>query len=262
MGFRFFFFLLLGFTASGCFGGDAMIHSSFNLNLDQLTIMIGDQPDEIRENILASPERFLDLADFILGQPEELFYLADKNNFLTRDQGPEETVRPSDFGIPFTRREREVSSLIIEPLKELVYAAAQDNLEIVFASGYRDYDYQEMLYNRYVANYGQDEADRFSARPGTSQHQLGTAVDLGTIDDSYALTPEGKWLEAHAGDFGFSLSYPKGMEEVTGYMWECWHYRYITKEGIALQREFFLDVQQYMLEFWHTHKEELSAAQR
>ncbi|MBB6480792.1 M15 family metallopeptidase [Spirochaeta isovalerica] len=259
---KIFFFLLLSLTASGCFGGDSMLHPSFDMDKDQLAGLLSDQSEEIRNNILAAPGRFLELADSLLDQPEELFYLADKNHALTRDQGPAETVRPSDYGIPYTRKEREVSSLIIEPLKDLVSAAAKENLEIVFASGYRDYDYQEMLYNRYVSNYGQTEADRFSARPGTSQHQLGTAVDLGTIDDSYALTPEGKWLEAHAGDFGFSLSYPRDMEEVTGYMWECWHYRYITKEGIAMQREFFLDIQQYMMEFWHYHKEDLSAARR
>jgi len=239
-----------------------MLHPSFDLTREQLTQILFDQPGEIRENILSAPERFLQLTELMLDQPEELFYLADKNHALLKNQAPAETARPSDYGIPYAIKERVVSTLIIEPLKELTEAAKRENLKIVFTSGYRDFDYQEMLYNRYVKNYGQEEADRFSARPGTSQHQLGTAVDFGSITDEYALTDEGKWLKAHAGNFGFSLSYPEGMESVTGYMWECWHYRYIGKEGIAMQREFFLDVQQYLMEFWHYNREKLSESRR
>lgn len=253
---------LLNFTLAYSFGGDLPIHESFTLTTATLKQLIKDQPEEIQQKIMADPKRFLDLADYLLDQPEELMYLADKNHALSREQAPKETVRPSDYGIPSTRVDREVSALIIKPLKEMVDAAKRENLEIVFASGYRPYDYQETLYNRYVSKYGKDEADRFSARPGTSQHQLGTAVDFGTISEDYQLTDEGKWLAAHAGDFGFSLSYPQGMEDITGYMWECWHYRYITKEGVILQKDFFLNIQQYLMEFWHFHRNELLSARR
>lgn len=254
-------FLLTFFTIS-CFSKEKDIHPSFVLSETGLKEIIQDQDRDIQKKILENPKRFLTLADFMLNQPEELFYLADKNHAVSRDQAPENLVRPSNYGISYTRSEREVSSLIIDQLKNLYEAAAGENLDIVFASGYRSFDYQENLYNRYVEEMGQEEADRVSARPGTSQHQLGTAVDFGSITDEYALTAEGIWLEKNAGTFGFSLSYPRGYEEVTGYSWECWHYRYITVEGVRMQKEFFSDIQQYLMEFWHNHREELKEVRR
>ena len=70
------------------------------------------------------------------------------------------------------------------------------------------------------------------------------------------------WLAAHAGEYGFSLSYPQGYEEVTGYRYESWHYRYITKPGALLQKRYFGDVQQYMLEFLHENRTALEARRR
>lgn len=253
---------LIILTTLRCYSGEKVIHQSFNFTENSLQEIIADLQPEIRERINENPYRFLQLADSLLNQPEELFYLADKKHALSRDQAPAEVVSPFDYGISVTREERTVSSLIIDHLKDLCDSAKKSGLNIVFASGYRSYDYQEGLYNRYVEYEGQEEADRFSAKPGTSQHQLGTAVDFGSISDEYALTPEGKWLTENAGNFGFSLSYPEDYEHITGYMWECWHYRYITVDGIHMQREFFSDIQQYMMEFWFDHKEELKKARR
>lgn len=243
-----------------CMGEEKRIIPEFELTQSMLNDLISDQNPAIRENISANPERFLKLVDFMLSLPEELLYLADKKHAVTRDQAPTNTVSPYDYGISVTRKERVVSSLIIESLKEMYDAAQEEGINIVFASGYRSFDYQEKLYNRYIEEMGQEEADRISARPGTSQHQLGTAVDFGSITDEYAETAEGKWLYAHAGDFGFSLSYPDGLEEITGYKWECWHYRYITVKGVELQNEFFSGVQQYLMEFWYHNKHILKEA--
>ena len=91
-------------------------------------------------------------------------------------------------------------------------------------------------------------AERESARPGASQHQLGTAIDFGSITDAFAQTRAGKWLVAHAWEYGFSLSYPQGDEGITGYRYESWHYRFITKPGVLLQRRYFGNIQQYLLD--------------
>jgi len=254
--------LLATVILSSCFSEEKRINPSFNLTITTLKEILSDQDERIQERILENPERFLQLADVLLSKPEELFYLADKNHAVTKEQAPSEVVKPSDYGISVTRQEREISSLVIEPLQTMTAAAAEEDLDIVFASGYRPYEYQEMLYNRYVDQLGQEEADRVSARPGTSQHQLGTAIDFGSISDEYALTEEGKWLKEHAGEYGFSLSYPDGFEEITGYKWECWHYRYITIEGVEMQVDFFLDLQQYFIEFWDLHKDSLKEARR
>lgn len=109
----------------------------------------------------------------------------------------------------------------------LAEAAANEGLDIWLASGYRSYDTQNRIYNNYVDSYGQASADTFSARAGHSEHQTGLAIDVNTIDDSFAGTPEAIWLENHAHEYGFIIRYPKGKESITGYKYEPWHIRYL-----------------------------------
>lgn len=104
-------------------------------------------------------------------------------------------------------------------------AVAGFNIELL--SGYRSYETQERLYNNYVATYGQAEADTFSAKPGTSEHQTGLAMDVGWIDDAYGDTPSGKWLAENCYKYGFIIRYPKNKESITGYKYEPWHIRYL-----------------------------------
>jgi D-alanyl-D-alanine carboxypeptidase len=118
-------------------------------------------------------------------------------------------------------------------------------------SSYRSYTYQVEVYNRLVKTDGQKEADRESAKPGTSQHQLGLAFDFYPIDDSFAQTPACDWVRKNASRFGFSISYPENYEKVTGYRWESWHYRYVGKDLAAFIDKYFDGIQQYALQFIH-----------
>lgn len=108
--------------------------------------------------------------------------------------------------------------------------AANAGLNIYLSSGFRSYETQNQIYNNYVWNYGQDTADTFSARPGHSEHQTGLAIDVNTIDDSFAGTPEAIWLEEHCYEYGFIIRYPKGKDSITGYKYEPWHIRYVGKD--------------------------------
>ena len=110
---------------------------------------------------------------------------------------------------------------------DLKRAAAAEGYDISLLSGYRSYETQKNLYNNYVATYGQAEADTFSARPGTSEHQTGLAMDVGWIDDAYGDTPSGIWLAENCYKFGFIIRYPKNKENITGYKYEPWHIRYL-----------------------------------
>ena len=105
--------------------------------------------------------------------------------------------------------------------------AAVAGHDIQLLSGYRSYTTQQNLYNNYVATYGQEEADTFSAKPGTSEHQTGLAMDVGWIDDAYGETASGKWLAENCHKYGFIIRYPKGKEDITGYKYEPWHIRYL-----------------------------------
>ncbi len=121
--------------------------------------------------------------------------------------------------------------------EELSYAASVDGLDIYISSGFRSYETQDEIYNNYVYWNGQEVADTFSARPGYSEHQTGLAIDVNTIDDSFAGTPEAIWLEENCTDYGFIIRYPQGKQDITGYQYEPWHIRYVGKEVAEALRD-------------------------
>lgn len=100
-------------------------------------------------------------------------------------------------------------------------------------SSYRSFSRQTQLYNGYVAQYGQAQADTTSARPGHSEHQTGLAVDVvGTggacrLDTCFGGTAAGRWIAEHAWEHGFIVRYPDGLEGITGYHYEPWHLRFV-----------------------------------
>ncbi|MBE6844369.1 MAG: D-alanyl-D-alanine carboxypeptidase family protein [Ruminococcus sp.] len=105
--------------------------------------------------------------------------------------------------------------------------AENEGLEIYISSGFRSYDDQDRIYNNYASYDGYEAADRYSARPGHSEHQTGQAFDLNTISESFAYTAEGEWVKENCHKYGFIIRYPEGKEDITGYMYEPWHIRYI-----------------------------------
>ena len=108
-------------------------------------------------------------------------------------------------------------------------AAAQEGLRIYNASAYRSYTTQKWVYQRYVNQEGTQEADTYSARPGCSEHQTGLALDINTasLSDHFEETEEYAWLVENSWRYGFILRFPEGKEEITGYQFEPWHYRYV-----------------------------------
>ncbi|MFJ7827203.1 D-alanyl-D-alanine carboxypeptidase family protein [Psychrobacillus sp. NPDC096623] len=121
--------------------------------------------------------------------------------------------------------------------QEMAAEATLSGYELIAFSTYRSFDYQTKLYDRYVSNDGQAAADRYSARPGYSEHQTGLAFDIGELHfeqhfarESFGETEAGKWVAANAYKYGFIMRYPKGSEKITGYMYEPWHFRYVGKE--------------------------------
>lgn len=115
-------------------------------------------------------------------------------------------------------------------LDEMIASAKNDGISLWIASGFRSYERQKTLYNNYVARDGKAAADRYSARPGYSEHQTGLAFDLNSLEQSFGETKEGKWLAANCWKYGFIIRYPKNKEAVTGYMYEPWHVRYLGKD--------------------------------
>ncbi len=179
-----------------------------------------------------------------------LFFLIDKKHNIGSSYVPKDLVplaKNTLFAI--NRADLSLRPEAYEALEEMARASQKDGITLLVSSTYRSYEYQKNLFQRWVRIDGLEEAERESAREGTSQHQLGTAVDFGSITDDFDETPMGQWVYKHASEYGWSLSFPKQYEDVTGYRWECWHFRFIGKTACRVQKKWFNNVQQYMLEF-------------
>lgn len=218
------------------------------------------RPQNIYDKITKNKKKFLkDLNQVLEAEKEDLLVLVDKQHLLDKAYEPKNIILlydVKDRKYILDRTNIYLAKIAERSLQKMAEEAKKDGIEIRVSSGYRPYIYQENLFSKYVNIHGKKNALSFSAPPGASQHQLGTAVDFGTITDEYADTPEGKWLFGNAGNYGWSLSYPKGMEQITGYNWECWHYRYLGVEACKFQKDWFNDIQQYMLEFIDIWKKE------
>ena len=207
-------------------------------------------PNGDPEEFLADLHRVLEVEKNFRTDDLSLYYLIDKKHPVGSDYVPRDLIPVKGNELWNVSR----SDLSLRPeayaaLEDLSRAALNDGIKLLVSSTYRSYQYQEGLFNRYVKQDGLELAERYSARPGTSQHQLGVAVDFGSITDDWGDTKMGKWVYDHAADFGGALSFPQGYEDVTGYMWECWHFRYIGKEACRFQKKWFGNIQQFMLEF-------------
>lgn len=118
-------------------------------------------------------------------------------------------------------------------------AAVVAGVPFAVNTAYRSFNFQSELLDRYAAKEGLAAASRTVAKPGYSEHQTGLAADLydtgaNKLSQSFGSSPSGLWIAQHAYEFGFIISYPKGKESVTGYIWEPWHVRYV---GIAVSAE-------------------------
>ncbi|MCL1791765.1 MAG: D-alanyl-D-alanine carboxypeptidase family protein [Peptococcaceae bacterium] len=164
-------------------------------------------------------------------EPEYLLVLCNKYNQLPRDYQPKD-LKPMGYGY-FLREDA------AEAYLDMIKAGAQDNLSFQLKSAFRSYDTQAGLYNSSVSRNGKDHADVASARPGHSEHQTGLALDVTQPTGDYSLsvtfdqTLQFEWLSKHAHEFGFILRYPADKIDITGFMYEPWHYRYVGKEVAA-----------------------------
>lgn len=117
-----------------------------------------------------------------------------------------------------------------DAFEKMKSAATLAGLNVYLSSGYRSYATQKKLYNHYVDRDGKAEADKYSARPGNSEHQSGLAFDVNQINNTFDNSAEAKWLSANCYKYGFILRYPKGKDNETGYIYESWHFRYVGTE--------------------------------
>ncbi len=178
--------------------------------------------------------------EYSIDTPGSLWWIVNKQRPLPSGYVPANLVVPSvTQRLNKDSEQMHIGKPAAESVEALFSAAQQANVPLVLASGYRSEAYQRQLYNGYVASDGQEAADRSSAKPGTSEHQTGLAMDVCAINtncelvQSFGDTPTGKWLAENAYRYGFVIRYLKGKEDSTGYQYEPWHLRFVGEKLAA-----------------------------
>lgn len=224
----------------------------------------GPDSNDPDENDSKDPEPTIDSAEILKAEQRKaaredaekagFLVLINKVHTVDSNYKPDDLASIKYFASNRSESGRYMRQEAADHFHQLVEAAAEEGYTIVLTTAYRSYGFQKVLWDNYVAKDGEAAASRYSARPGTSEHQSGLAVDVSSPSVSYELTQkyadtaEGKWLAANAHKFGFIIRYPKGMENITGYMYEPWHLRYvgqsvaeeIFEEGITLEEYLIL----------------------
>lgn len=158
--------------------------------------------------------------------------LVNKYNELDSKYEPENLVNPN---IPFVNDsiedERYMQDIAAQAIEELFYTAKYEGIELIATSAYRSYQKQLDTYTKRVNLKGKEEADKYVAQPGKSEHQTGLSIDITNRKRRFTKhCKEARWLAKNAHRFGFILRYPEGKEHITGILYEPWHVRYVGKE--------------------------------
>lgn len=213
---------------------------------------------ETLTRILKQPIQFLCDAKTVLhNTPRDILKLVDKQhsieNYTPRDITQLDTYKDI---LTLNKKGLQLRKVAVEPLLAMVHDAAQEGITLPISSTYRSYEYQKKVFARNVKTLGKARASRESAPAGMSQHQLGLTIDFGCICPEFENTHANRWLVKNAWKYGFSLSFPKNQEHITGYIFESWHYRYIGKYAAAFEKKHFTKGQQHVLELLQ-YKEQL-----
>src|SRR5690625_3192692 len=180
--------------------------------------------------------------------------LVNKEHSLEDNYAPDDLVTvdvPTVLENPEVNQLREVAA---DALKDMFNEAKESGIYLHARSGYRSYETQVQLFQNYVEQHGEEAANRYSAKPGQSEHQTGLVMDVTSesmnfqLDESFDETKEGKWLRDHAHEYGFIIRYPKDGEDMTGYMYEPWHIRYLGIDMATNVYESGLTYEQYLEE--------------
>ncbi|WP_062356653.1 M15 family metallopeptidase [Bacillus kwashiorkori] len=192
----------------------------------------------------------------VIQNPNNVLILVNKQLHLPEDYKPTDLVRPK---VPFSFGDQDIEKsylrkIAAEHLEKMFKQAKNDGIEIFAVSGYRSYNRQVQVFQNQVAKSGEETALTLVAVPGQSEHQTGLAMDISAksvgfdLVEEFENTVEGQWLSNNAYKFGFILRYPKGKEDVTGYSYEPWHFRYVGKEIAKIIYENNWTLEEYFAE--------------
>lgn len=185
--------------------------------------------------------------------------LLDTTYYLPETYAPTDLVQIGFDGTDNAETMYTIRAVMKADLQAFMAAAREAGVPLAIQSAYRSYDYQVNTFQYWVDTLGREEALLTSARAGHSEHQLGTVVDLRSLDGppawdlhDWATTPAGAWAMEHAATYGFVLSYPANQSAITCYSYEPWHYRYVGPEMAADVQRSGLTLREYL---WRIHSQ-------
>lgn len=167
-----------------------------------------------------------------------LLVLVNKEYTISRDYYPTDMVDID--GSLSTNQNLKVKREAYDAYKAMLADAQAEGLNFCICSAYRSYELQESLYYNSLSTNGKEYTDKMFAYPGRSEHHTGYAIDVTSasmnwgLSQDYADYPDGAWIAENCAEYGFIIRYPKGKEDITGYMYEPWHIRYV---GVDIARE-------------------------
>lgn len=178
--------------------------------------------------------------------------VVDTAHRLPPDFEPPDLVEVSAAGFSGAGNDQ-VREIVVLDLASLREAAEANGTPFALVSGYRSYERQQQLFDEQVATQGLDAAAATTARPGHSEHQLGTTIDVldpasVELTPAFGITPAGVWIAEHAWEHGFVISYPDEAREQTCYDFEPWHIRFVGRDVARQIHESGLTPRQWMLE--------------
>jgi D-alanyl-D-alanine carboxypeptidase len=185
---------------------------------------------------------------------DDLLVLINKHIRLPEDYEPTDLVT-IDGKVGTTTHGMRLRKEATAALKKMSKEAKKDGVNLTVLSAYRSFWNQQATFSMWVGSSGLKSAETFSARPGHSQHQLGTTVDFTSesvnlgLAENFDTSDEGQWLATNAYKFGFVISYPKNKQSITGYIYEPWHWRYIGAENAQHMIDSGLILEEYLRKF-------------
>lgn len=194
-------------------------------------------------NVGANKDHYTDVKQTDTSKDELI--LVNKYNQLPKDYAPEDLT---DISIQYCYGDNEVSNEVYQKYISMYNAAKEEDLYLIITSAFRDYEFQDQLWNQYAKSQGEEWADSVAARAGHSEHQTGLTLDIVTYNSNmneFENTDEFKWLQKHAHEYGFIMRYPKDKEDITGYDYESWHYRYVGVETATKIHELGITYDEY-----------------
>lgn len=185
----------------------------------------------------------------VVKNPNDITVLTNKYLEIPEDYEPSDLVDMDDSYANNTYGQKKLRKEAYEKFVEMCEASRKDGVKFYAESAYRSYEYQEIIYKNYLYENGQEKTDKYAAKPGFSEHELGLAIDLANI---WTITTKGEeyaWLTKNAYKYGYIIRYKEEWEDITGYSAESWHIRYVGVETATKVYKKNMSYEEYYIKY-------------